>query len=166
MFSFITQYLAIPFIQIKPVHNPSSFSIFDKESNHIKQNVIFESLLKIFRVKTRNKIHSSHHFIPLPTFADELGFDWSRLGLAQHRSKLLIRASLDLCISHFLWPNKKDKEGSSCIDGRNKGKASKNMGCLLKPCFRIGTLSLLPVFHWTKSFSQTQHQWAREIYYL
>ena len=64
--------------ELYPVHNLSFFSIFDKEPSHIKQNVIFGSLMKIFGVKIRNTIHSLH-FIPLSTSADELGFDLSRL---------------------------------------------------------------------------------------
>ena len=49
--------------ELYPVHNLSFFSIFDKEPSHIKQNVIFGSLMKIFGVKIRNTIHSLHLFL-------------------------------------------------------------------------------------------------------
>lgn len=75
------------------VHSPSFCPLFDKEPSHIKQNVIFGSLMQIFGVKMRNEIHSSH-CIPLATSADEPGFELPSLGPVGRGSELLIRARL------------------------------------------------------------------------
>lgn len=62
-----------------------------------------------FWSQDQGEIHSSSHFVRLPTSADGRGFGSSSLEPAGHGSKLLIKARSAQFISHFPWSNRRIK---------------------------------------------------------